>query len=58
MFVVPVAGGVASHLVLGETFDTLKLAGTALILLGLALVRRAAAAPARASAASSPTGGC
>ena len=42
MFVVPVAGGVASHLLLGETFDTLKLAGTGLILLGLAVVRRVA----------------
>jgi drug/metabolite transporter (DMT)-like permease len=41
MFLVPVAGGVASRLLLGETFDVLKLGGTALILAGLTLVRRA-----------------
>jgi drug/metabolite transporter (DMT)-like permease len=40
MFLVPVAGGVASRLLFGETFDVLKLAGAALILVGLGLVRR------------------
>lgn len=40
MFLVPVAGGIASRLLVGETFDALKLAGAALILTGLGLVRR------------------
>jgi drug/metabolite transporter (DMT)-like permease len=43
MFLVPVAGAVASRLLVGETFDALKLAGSALILAGLALTRRGAA---------------
>jgi drug/metabolite transporter (DMT)-like permease len=43
MFLVPVSGGVASHMLFGETFGALKLAGAALILTGLALVRRAPA---------------
>jgi drug/metabolite transporter (DMT)-like permease len=51
MFLVPVTGGVASRLLVGETFDGLKIAGALLILGGLALARRAQAAP----AASHPT---
>ena len=43
MFLVPVAGGVAARLLFGETFDVLKLSGAALILVGLALVRRVGA---------------
>jgi drug/metabolite transporter (DMT)-like permease len=42
MFLVPVAGGVVSHALLGETFDGLKLTGATLIMAGLALGRRAA----------------
>jgi drug/metabolite transporter (DMT)-like permease len=42
MFLVPVAGGIVSRLLFGETFDPLKLAGAALILAGLALGRGAA----------------
>jgi drug/metabolite transporter (DMT)-like permease len=41
MFLVPVAGAVASRLLFGETFHPLKLAGAALILAGLAVARRA-----------------
>jgi drug/metabolite transporter (DMT)-like permease len=40
MFLVPVAGGIVSRLLFGETFDALKLAGAALVLAGLALARR------------------
>jgi len=40
MFLVPVAGGVISRLLFGETFDLLKLAGAALVMVGLAAVRR------------------
>lgn len=43
MYLVPVAGAVASHLLFGETFHALKLAGAALILAGLAVARRAIA---------------
>jgi drug/metabolite transporter (DMT)-like permease len=42
MFLVPVAGGIVSRLLFGETFDPLKLAGAALILAGLARGRGAA----------------
>jgi drug/metabolite transporter (DMT)-like permease len=43
MFLVPVAGALASHLLFGETFHALKLGGAALILAGLAVARRAGA---------------
>lgn len=43
MFLVPVAGGVASRLLFGETFHALKLGGALLILAGLAVARRAGA---------------
>ncbi|MBI4272201.1 MAG: DMT family transporter [Candidatus Rokubacteria bacterium] len=44
MFLVPVAGALASRLLYGETFHALKLGGAALILAGLAVARRAGAA--------------
>jgi drug/metabolite transporter (DMT)-like permease len=46
MYLVPIVGGVASWLLLGEGFGPLKLAGAILTLTGLALARRSAATPA------------
>lgn len=43
MFLVPVAGALASRLLFGETFHPLKLGGAALILAGLAVARCAGA---------------
>jgi drug/metabolite transporter (DMT)-like permease len=40
MFLVPVAGAIVSHLVVGETFETLQIAGALLIVTGLAVARR------------------
>jgi len=48
LYLVPVVSGVVSYLLLGEPFGPLKLAGAALALSGLVLVRRTPAPAARA----------
>jgi drug/metabolite transporter (DMT)-like permease len=55
MFLVPVAGGLVSRVILGETFDVLKLAGAMLIVAGLGLVRRIGAPPSPAAPLRAPT---
>jgi drug/metabolite transporter (DMT)-like permease len=56
MYCVPVFGAIVSRLLLGETFDLLKVAGAALILGGLALVRRREPDGAPAPEAAAPSG--
>ncbi|HEX6350352.1 MAG TPA: DMT family transporter [Candidatus Dormibacteraeota bacterium] len=51
MFLVPIAGGAASVVLTGETMGLAKLAGAALVLAGLVLVRRTPRAAARSAPA-------
>ncbi len=51
LYLVPVVGGIVSFAVLGEGFGAAKLAGAAVVLAGLALVRRQRPATARPEAA-------